>query len=136
MLFHSWRSKRHSLYWVRIKTGIRIHKSNSIPIEPPHKTQYLLHVGLCGKVIRYFGLYRLTILLGENMVNVERRWCFYGLFIHTCYCFWFFLSRSWRLCDGFHSPIHPTPHSKQIQVMCIHKHRCQSCRINELIYDV
>lgn len=81
-------------------------------------------------------LYRLTILLGENMVNVERRWCFYGLFIHTCYCFWFFLSRSWRLCDGFHSPIHPTPHSKQIQVMCIHKHRCQSCRINELIYDV
>lgn len=35
-----------------------------------------------------------------------------------------------------HSPIHPTPHSKQIQVMCIHKHRCQSCRINELIYDV
>lgn len=48
------RSKRHSLFWVRIKTGIRIHKSNSIPIEPPHKTQYLLHVGLCGKVIRYF----------------------------------------------------------------------------------
>lgn len=35
-----------------------------------------------------------------------------------------------------HSPIHPTPHSKQIQVMCIHKHRCQSCRIHELIYDV
>lgn len=49
---------------------------------------------------------------------------------------------------GFFSPdledcvmvfTHPSilpPHSKQIQVMCIHKHRCQSCRINELIYDV
>lgn len=30
-----------------------------------------------------------------------------------------------------HSPIppYPPPPSKQIQVMCIHKHRCQSCRI-------
>lgn len=49
---------------------------------------------------------------------------------------------------GFFSPdledcvmflTHPSlpeyPHSKQIQVMCIHKHRCQSCRIYELIYN-